>query len=77
LFIDIGNNYVIESKYVISIIDIQLKKTSSKIQRIIEDVEAAGKLFGDEEEAKSIVITDDSLYYSPLSTLTLKKTKVL
>lgn len=77
MFIDIGNNYVIESKYVISIIDIQLKKTSSKIQRIIEDVEAAGKLFGDEEEAKSIVITDDSLYYSPLSTLTLKKTKVL
>ncbi len=75
LFIYIGNYHVVESKYIISILDVQLEQTSSKLQRLIDDFKQKDKLYGDEESAKSIVITDDVLYYSPLSTLTLKKTK--
>lgn len=77
MFIYIGNNHVVESKYIISILDVQLEQTSSKLQRLMEDFKVAGKLYGEEKEAKSIVLTDDSLYYSPLSTLTLKKSKML
>lgn len=75
LFIYIGNNHVVESKYIISILDVQLEQTSSKLQRLVDDFKQQDKLYGEEESAKSIVITDDVLYYSPLSTLTLKKTK--
>ena len=75
MFIYIGNNHVVESKYIISILDVQLEQTSSKLQRLVDDFKQQDKLYGEEESAKSIVITDDVLYYSPLSTLTLKKTK--
>ncbi len=75
LFIYIGNNHVVESKYIISILDVQLERTSSKLQKLVDDFKQQDKLYGEEESAKSIVITDDVLYYSPLSTLTLKKTK--
>ena len=77
MFIYIGNDHVVESKYIISILDVQLKQTSSKLQRIVQDFKMNEKLFGDEADAKSLILTDDALYYSPLSTMTLKKTKKL
>lgn len=77
LYLYIGNDHVVKSTYIISILDAQLEQTSTKLQRIIEDFKEQDKLYGDQKDAKSIVITDNALYYSPLSTLTLKKTKKL
>ena len=77
MFIYIGNDLVVESNYIISILDAQLEQTSSKLQRMIKAFEEKDQLYGDAATAKAIVITDDALYYSPLSTLTLKKTKEL
>lgn len=77
MFIYIGNDLVVESTYIISILDTQLEKTSSKLQRMIKEFEENDQLHGDKLTAKSVVVTDNALYYSPLSTLTLKKTKEL
>lgn len=77
MFISISNNEVVEAAGIISILDVQLEQTSSKLQRLVNDFKKRDKLFGEEKEAKSIVITDEALYYSPLSTLTLKKAKTL
>ena len=77
MFIYIGNDLVVESTYIISILDVQLEQTSSKLQRMVKAFEEKEQLHGDKTTAKSVVITDNALYYSPLSTLTLKKTKEL
>lgn len=77
LFIYIGNDHVIESKQIISILDFQLIRSSSKLKKLIEKRKKDERVFGIEEDAKSIIITDDSLYYSPFSTYTLKKREEL
>lgn len=77
MFIYIGNDLVVESTYIISILDAQLERTSSKLQRIVKVSKDKVQLHGDKATAKSIVVTDNALYYSPLSTLTLKKAKEL
>src|SRR5699024_12418156 len=77
LFIHMGNCVVVESTSIISILDVQLEKTSSKLQRMIKEFEEKDQPHGDKPTANSVVITDNALYYSPLSTLTLKKTKEL
>lgn len=77
MYLYIGNDHVVKSTYIISILDVQLKLTSSKLQRIIGDFKQQDQVYGEQTDAKSIIITDNALYYSPLSTLTLKKTKKL
>lgn len=73
MFIFIGNDQVIETESVITILDYQLLKTSSKFQNIIKDKTAKRLILGLEADAKSVIFTDNYLYYSPFSTQTLKK----
>lgn len=75
LFIYIGNDDVVESKTIISILEYQLIHSSPKLQQLIKDRKRTNQVFGSFKDAKSIVITDDCICYSPLSTLTLKKRK--
>lgn len=72
MFIYIGNDIVIESKSIIAIFDAELIQGSGRLLKNIEEHEKNGTLFGDEKDAKSIVFTDEHVYYSALSTLTLK-----
>ena len=67
LFIYIGNDDVVESKKIISILDYQLIEEQKKNNRVI----------GSDKDAKSIVITDDYIYYSTFSTFTLKNREEL
>lgn len=76
MFIFIGNDQVIESKRIITILDYQLLKSTSKLKNIIKSKRQEKKVLGDNTDAKSIIITDDYLYYSPYSTITLKKREV-
>lgn len=73
MFIFIDNELPIETERVIAILDYQLLKTSSKLLNLMEQKRKEHLLFGIENGAKSIVITDKELYFSPLSTITLKK----
>lgn len=77
LFIYIGNDHVIESKQIISILEFQLIHSSLKLKQLINKMENNDRVFGIQADAKSIIITDDSIYYSPFATLTLKKREEL
>lgn len=71
--ISLGDEYEIHSEEVIAILDIQLKKTSTKLKNLIEYKKRKNELFGEYKISKSIIITDDYVYYSTYSPLTLKK----
>lgn len=73
MFIDIDENYTIDSQEIIFILDFQLLNSSEKMYAFIDNAQCEGKLFGNENEAKSIIITDYKIYFSPFSTISLKK----
>lgn len=73
MFIDIDDEHVIHSEDVISILDIQLKKSSIKLKKLLRYKKENNQLIGILRTSKSIIITDNIVYYSPLSTATLKK----
>jgi len=74
LFIHLGGEKVISVKELIAIFDISIEQTS-KISKTFaafykkqNKVEKIG-----EEETKSLVVTTEQIYYSPISSATLKK----
>ncbi|MCD5325608.1 MULTISPECIES: extracellular matrix regulator RemB [Pontibacillus] len=74
MFIHIGEDHVIESGDVISIIDFELLSSSSIVEEMIQNQRLNQRVFeSPNAEAKSIVITRDYIYFSPLSVFTLKK----
>ncbi|UOR10748.1 extracellular matrix regulator RemB [Halobacillus amylolyticus] len=74
MFIHIGDDHVIQSKDVISIIDYSLMTSSSIIEEMIFNQRKNKQVVETEEDsAKSIVITKGYIYFSPLSVYTLKK----
>lgn len=74
MFIHIGGNNVIHSDEVIGIIDQQYIQSSTINLEMINNQRENKRVFDlHKEETKSIVITKDYIYYSPLSSLTLKK----
>jgi extracellular matrix regulatory protein B len=72
LYIHLGDNFVIPSKEVVMIVDHQSSKTSGIVSEFLEKHQnhtvklASG-------ETKSIVVTTDKIYFSPLASGTLKK----
>jgi len=72
MFMYVGNDYVIESKEIIAIFDIELVHSSVRLNQIVHQCSIDSKLYGSKEDAKSVLFTDGEIYYSPLSTLTLK-----
>ncbi|RYG73394.1 DUF370 domain-containing protein [Lentibacillus lipolyticus] len=73
MFIHIGNDNVIQSKDVISIIDRNVVTSSSIMEEMMENMGQQQKIFGPMDEAKSVVVTTEEIYYSSLSVSTLKK----
>ncbi|MGE7274565.1 extracellular matrix regulator RemB [Brevibacillus panacihumi] len=72
MFIHIGGDTVVSTKEVISILDHQTVKSSKTNKGFLQDKR---KTVGDHsvEETKSYVITQDAIYCSPISSLTLKR----
>ncbi len=77
LFIYIGNDEVVESDKIISILDYQLTHSSPKLRQLIADQKRNKRVIGSDIDAKSIIITDESIYYSSFSTSTLKNREEL
>ncbi|MEQ6376407.1 DUF370 domain-containing protein [Bacillaceae bacterium S4-13-56] len=74
MFIPIGEDYVIELNEVIAMIDHQLLLSSTIIQEMIQNQRKEKKIIEiSNGSTKSIVITPDQIYFSPLSVATLKK----
>ncbi|SDC40126.1 protein of unknown function [Pelagirhabdus alkalitolerans] len=74
MFIHIGDDQVIRAEEIVAMIDQQYVHSSSINEEMIEhEEELQEDLSLDDDVTKSIIITTDSIYYSSLSILTLKK----
>lgn len=73
MFIHIGNDNVVNVKEIIGIVDYQLVNDSPVMKEMMEEKRKKRKLIGVTKEAKSIVITDEFIYLSNISVITLKK----
>jgi hypothetical protein len=74
MFIHLGGEKIIRASELIAIFDLSIEK-SSKISK--QFIQHAGKqnlveIIG-EEESKTLVVTENKVYYSPISSTTLKK----
>lgn len=74
MYIHLGGEKVVRSSELIAIFDISIEK-SSKISKQFVTFAVSDKKMEriGEEEAKSIVVTRSTVYYSPISSSTLKK----
>lgn len=74
MFIHLGGEKIIRASELIGIFDLSIEKTSKVTKQFTfhatkdKKVEVIG-----EEECKSLVVTLDKIYYSPISSSTLKK----
>jgi len=73
LFVHIGGNHVIQSETIVTIVDRDLVTSSTIMEEMMTGNTKKEIVFGSISEAKSIVITTDSIYCSSLSVPTLQK----
>ena len=64
---------MIRSSELIAIFDFSIEQSSKLTKQFITEALKDKKLENKAEEAKSIIITQDQVYYSPISSTTLKK----
>jgi hypothetical protein len=74
VYIHLGGEKIIRTSQLVAIFDISIEQSSKLSKQFVmhaqknKEIEAIG-----EEDHKSIVVTDNKVYYSPISTSTLKK----
>ena len=74
MYIHLGGEKIIRTSQVVAIFDISIEHSSKLSRQFVAQaqknrgVETIG-----EEEPKSIVLTEDRVYFSPISSSTLKK----
>lgn len=73
MFIHIGNDNVIRSQDVIAIIDYNLITSSTIMEEMVKESKRKKEVIGPTVDAKSVMITNEAIYYSTLSVSTLKK----
>ncbi|QGQ43889.1 extracellular matrix regulator RemB [Metabacillus sediminilitoris] len=72
MYIHLGDNFVVPSKEVVMILDRHSSKSSSIVSEFL--TKQADKIVRlTKSDAKSVVVTMDKIYFSPLSSSTLKK----
>ncbi|WP_102336508.1 extracellular matrix regulator RemB [Salimicrobium jeotgali] len=74
MFIHIGEGNIVKSEEVVAIIDCELLSSSTITEEMVFNRRKEKQVVEtDEYEPKSMVITEEVLYFSPLSVATLKK----
>ena len=74
MFIHLGGEKIIRSGELIAIFDLSVERNSKVSKQFVQQAKKKQliEVIG-EEESKSLVVTKDKVYYSPVSTSTLKK----
>lgn len=73
MFVHLGGEKVIRSSEIIAIFDMTIDQAKISKQFLNQSVKLnKSEVIGD-EEPKSLVVTDSRIYYSPISSATLKK----
>ncbi|MFC5711652.1 extracellular matrix regulator RemB [Thalassorhabdus alkalitolerans] len=73
MFIHLGGDTVIRAKDVVAILDYETNKSSAISQQFLNAKDKKDIIEISADLQKSIVVTDDILYFSPISSLTLKR----
>lgn len=73
MFIHIGNDHVIRSRDIVTIINYDMVESSTVTDKIMDQMGKLDTIKGNKEDAKSIIVTVDQIYYCSLSVTTLKK----
>lgn len=74
MYIHIGGDRMIRAVELIAIFDVSIEQSSKLSSQFLQDAKDRGRIeVVAEEEVKSIVLTKEQLYYSPISSATLKK----
>lgn len=74
MFVHIGGTTVIQAKEIIAIFNIDVQSTSPVTEQFLQRAKKAGQVeVIDTDETKSVVITENRIFYSPISSLTLKR----
>jgi hypothetical protein len=72
LYIYLGDETLVNAKDIIAIIDKESIASSTNMSKF-HDHQAEASFHQKQESIKSIIVTTDTIYYSPLATSTLKK----
>lgn len=74
MFIHLGADKIIRASELIAIFDLSIEKSSKISKQFIQQAnkDKRTEVIG-EEECKSLVVTRHKVYYSPISSTTLKK----
>ena len=74
MFIHLGGEKIIRSSELIAIFDITIEESSKTSKAFLEQAAKENRMETiSGEEPKSLVVTRDKIYYSPISSATLKK----
>lgn len=74
MFVHIGGTTVIQAKEIIAIFSIDIQTTSPVTNEFLNRAKKDGQVdIIDTDETKSVVITENRVYYSPISSLTLRR----
>ncbi|TRM11063.1 DUF370 domain-containing protein [Lentibacillus cibarius] len=73
MFIHIGNDHVIREEDVVLIIDRNMITSSVIMEELMDNANVKQKVYGPSDEAKSVIITTEQIYYSSLSVAALEK----
>ena len=74
VYVHLGGEKIIRASQIVAILDVSIEESSNVSREFVEEAQKNRKVetIGD-EAPKSIVVTDERLYYSPISTATLMK----
>ncbi|GAA0398672.1 extracellular matrix regulator RemB [Paenibacillus motobuensis] len=74
MYIHLGGEKIILSSELVAIFDISIEKSSKISKQFVSNaIQEKNVVRIGEEEAKSIVVAKNTVYYSPISSSTLKK----
>lgn len=74
MFIHLGGEKIIRASELVGIFDLSIEKSSRISKQFVQSAvkDKRFEIIG-EEESKSLVLTRTKVYYSPISSMTLKK----
>jgi hypothetical protein len=74
MYIHLGGQFVVQTRDLIAILDYGDQDVEKKLKNFLDHSEKQGSLVWiSKEETKSIVVTDQYIYASPVSSLTLNR----
>ncbi|MCL6563152.1 MAG: DUF370 domain-containing protein [Firmicutes bacterium] len=71
MYLHIGHDQTIHHRQIVAIVDRELLTRSPETRQWFNRLRGLNQIYGDEREAKSLVIVDSGVYCSPISALTL------